>query len=505
MTAATVSAEPGVHRGFIMLSVMMATTLVILDQTIASIALPHMQGGLSTSRDQIGWVMTTYFMTQAVSMASTGWLVGRFGRKRVFLTALTGFGVCALLSSNSASLSEILLWRGIQGAFSAPVIPISQSLILDSYPRERHGQALALWGLGVIFAPVMGPVVGGWLTDSYGWRWVFLVGAPFAAVALFTAVVFIRESAVDRQRRFDWIGFTAIGLALVSLQLVLDRGELKGWFDSTEIVIEVGVVVLGLYVLVVHMLTTDRPIVSPAIFADRNMSLGLTFMFLLGCSVLSLNVILPMFMQNLRGFPVLTAGLVMAPRGLASSVALLLAGYLVRRIDGRFLIAIGFASVAYSSWLFSTFTPDVSIEHFVIATVFNGLGIGFIWVPLTTFAFATLDPRHRTEASTLTSLMRNYGSGVGISVVIAVLSRTSAIAHSELIEFASPYNDMMVAPFLPPSWSLATPEGRATFEQLIARQAEAIGFVNDFTLVAVMAAASIPLVLLLSRGRSGRA
>jgi DHA2 family multidrug resistance protein len=502
MTSLAASRDAGANRGFIMLSVMMATTLVILDQTIASIALPHMQGGLSASRDQIGWVMTTYFMTQAVSMASTGWIVGRFGRKRVFLTALTGFGICALLSSNSASLSEILLWRGIQGAFSAPVIPISQSLILDSYPRERHGQALALWGFGVIFAPVMGPVVGGWLTDSYGWRWVFLVGAPFAAVALATAVVFIRESPLDRERRFDWLGFTAIGMALVSLQLVLDRGELKGWFESTEIVIEVAAVALGLYILVVHILTSDHPIVSPAIFADRNMALGLVFMFLLGCSVLSLNVILPMFMQNLRGFPVPTAGLIMAPRGIGSSVSLMLAGYLVRHIDGRILIGIGFACVAYSSWLFSTFTPDVSIADFIVATVFNGLGIGFIWVPLTTFAFATLHPRYRTEASTLTSLARNYGSGVGISVVIAVLSRTSTIAHSELIEFATPFNEMMTAPFLPPAWSLETPHGRAAFEQVIARQAEAIGFANDFILVAVMAALCIPLVLLLSRDRS---
>jgi MFS transporter, DHA2 family, multidrug resistance protein len=504
MTAAAASVESGGHRGFIMLSVMMATTLVILDQTIASIALPHMQGGLSASRDQIGWVMTTYFMTQAVSMASTGWLVNRFGRKRTFIIALSGFGVCALLSSNAASLSEILLWRGIQGAFSAPVIPISQSLILDSYPRERHGQALALWGLGVIFAPVMGPVVGGWLTDSYGWRWVFLVGAPFAAVALVTAVVFIRESPLDRERRFDWMGFIAIGLVLVSLQLVLDRGELKGWFDSTEIVIEVAIVVLGLYMVVVHILTTDHPFVSPAIFADRNMALGLVFMFLLGCSVLSLNVILPMFMQNLRGFPVLTAGLIMAPRGIGSSVSLILAGYLVRWIDGRILIAVGFACVAFSSWQFSTFTPDVSIEDFIIATVFNGLGIGFIWVPLTTFAFATLDTRYRTEASTLTSLMRNYGSGVGISVVIAVLSRTSAVAHSELIEFVSPFNERMSASNLPLAWSLDTAAGRAGLELMVSRQAEAIGFANDFTLVAIMAAASIPLVLLLSRGRSAR-
>jgi DHA2 family multidrug resistance protein len=420
------------------------------------------------------------------------------GRKRTYVVALIGFGVCALLSGNSTSLAEILLWRSIQGAFSAPVIPISQALVLDNYPRERHGEALAIWGLGVMFAPVMGPVVGGWITETYGWRWVFLLGTPFAAVALATAVVFIRETPLDRERRFDWFGFVAIAMVLVALQLVLDRGEIKGWFDSTEILIEVAIVGLGLYLFVVHSLTTDHPFISPAILADRNMAVGLVFMFLLGVCVLSLNVILPMFMQNLRGFPVETAGLIMAPRGLASSVALFLAGFLVRRIDGRLLIATGFVCVAYSAWSFSTFTPDVGINEVIIATMFNGLGIGLIWVPLTTFAFATLATHLRTEGSTLTSLLRNYGSGVGVSVVIAVLSRTSAVAHSEIAGSVTPYSEAS----LPPAWSVTTPEGLSALEAVIGRQAEAIGFVNDFTLLAVMAAASIPLVFFLRRART---
>jgi DHA2 family multidrug resistance protein len=228
------------------------------------------------------------------------------------------------------------------------------------------------------------------------------------------------------------------------------------------------------------------------------MALGLAFMFLLGVCVLSLNVILPMFLQNLRGFPVETAGLIMAPRGLASSVALFLAGFLVRRIDGRLLIAAGFVCVAYSAWSFSIFTPDVGIDRVIVATAFNGLGIGFIWVPLTTFAFATLPTQLRTEGSTLTSLLRNYGSGVGVSVVIAVLSRTSAVAHSEIAESVTPYGEAV----LPPAWSAATTQGLAALEAVVARQAEAIGFVNDFTLLAIMAAASMPLVFFLRRPKA---
>lgn len=498
MTAIDGAVPRGIDRAMATASVMMATTVVLLDQTISPIALPHMQGGLSANQDQISWVMTTYFVTQSVTMACTGWIAGRIGRKRVYLIALVGFAVGSVLSGSATSLNEILVYRALQGMFSAPVIPISMALMLDNYPRERHGTALALWGTGVMFAPVMGPVVGGWLTEFYGWQWVFYVSMPFAIIALATGGKFIRETARDLERRFDWFGFTALALCLVSLQLMLDRGEFKGWFDSTEIVIEATLIVLGVYLFVVHSATTDNPFVSPAILADRNMVVGLCFMFLLGMIVLSVNVILPLFMQNLRGFPVLTAGLVMMPRGLGSFVSLILAGWLVRWIDGRIIIAAGFASVAFSAYQFSTFTPDVGIQAFIFATAFNGLGIGLIWVPLTTICFETLDPRYRTEASTLTSLMRNYGSGMGISIVVSTLSRSTAVARSELNAHITPYNELLRPPLLPEYWDPFTQSGLAALQQEIVRQAQAIGFLNDFMLLFIAALLSIPLVLLLT-------
>ena len=490
-----------INRTMITVTAMMATTVVLTDMTISSIALPHMQGGLSATQDRIGWVMTTYFVALAIMTACTGWLAGRFGRKRVYLTSLAAFAVFAICSANASSLPEIMIYRSLQGMCAAPIVPISQALMLDSYPRERHGEALAVWGTGVMFAPVIAPVVGGWLTDSYGWQWVFYLGTPFAMIALLVGVTFIPETARNRDRKFDWFGFVTLAAVLGALQLFLDRGEYKGWFGSTEIVIEAAIVGLGLYLFVVHTLTTNNPFVSLAIIKDRNIMLGLLFMFLLGVCVLSMNVLLPLYMQNLRGFPVFTAGLLMAPRGAGTLVSLLVAGYLVRFIDGRWIIAAGFACVAYSAWDLSTFTPDVGELKFIVAGTFNGMGIGFIWVPLVTIAFATLPVAHRTEASTLTSLFRSYGSGAGVSIVMTILSRTRSVKHAELVEHVTPFHDMMRQPFLPDQWDIVTPSGLQAIAREIAHQASAIAFVNDFALVFVGALACIPLVLLLSRDR----
>ena len=275
ISAAAPSTEGGgVNRIMITASVMMATTVIITDMTIATIALPHMQGGLSANQDQVSWVMTIYFMMQGVSMSTVGWVAGRFGRKRVFMCTLVGFVICAMLSGQAESISEIMFYRALQGMFSAPVVPISQALMLDSYPRDRHSQALAIWGTGVMFAPVMAPVIGGWLTDEYSWRFVFYVSSPFAILAILGVLTFVRETPRNLERRFDWFGFVSLAMALVSLQFMLDRGQSEGWFSSDFIVCAGVLIVLGIYLFVVHSLTTDNPFISSAIFADRNLVIG---------------------------------------------------------------------------------------------------------------------------------------------------------------------------------------------------------------------------------------
>ena len=504
-TAATPPEPDGINRAMITASVMVATTAIIMDMSIASIALPHMQGGLSANQDQVSWVMTIYFMMQGITMSATGWLAGRIGRKRLYIGTLIGFTVCSMLSGSADSIPEIMIYRGLQGMFSAPVVPISQALMLDSYPRERHASALAIWGMGVMFAPVMGPVLGGWLTDEYSWRWVFYVSMPFAALGVIGALAFIRETPRDRERQFDWLGFICLGLTLAGIQFLLDRGEVEGWFDSNFIIGIAAVIAIAFYMFLAHSLTTDNPFITRSIFTDRNFVLGLIFMFLLGVLVLSMNVIMPLFLQNSRGLPILTAALIMMPRGLGTLLGLVFAGRAANVIDPRAVIIFGFACVAYSAWMLAGFTNEVGVWDFAIAAFFNGIGIGAIWVPLTTVSFWTLPSHLRTEASTLTSLFRNYGSGIGISVVISVLSRSQATTHAHLAERASPYADAMQDPWLPSQWDIFTNDGLMALQAEISRQALAIGFLNDFNLIFYGAVFSIPLVMLMVRSSSTRA
>lgn len=490
----------GINRPLITATAMMATTVIVLDINISAIALPHMQGGLSANQDQVSWVVTTYFMMQASTMAATGWLVSRIGRKRLFVFALSGFAFCSLMSGNSESITEIMFFRGLQGMCSAPIAPISQALMLDSYPRERHGQALAIWGAGVMFAPVMGPVIGGWLTDEFSWRWVFYVSTPFAILGVIGALFSVKETERDRDKPFDIMGYLFLVLALASLQLTLDRGEIEGWFDSNYIIITSSAVVLGLYLFITHSLTTNNRFISPGIFRDKNLMLGILFQFILGFLVLSMNVIMPLFMQNLREFPILMAAMVMMPRGLGTLIGLIVAGRLSNKVDPRGVIIFGFLCVAFSAWRLSNFTIDVGIWDFIIAAFFNGIGIGAIWVPLTAVSFWTLPSNLRTEASTFTTLFRNYGSGIGVSVVICILSRSQSTAHAHLTERVNPYSDIMQSPILPDQWNLFTIDGLRLLDTEIARQAMAIGFFNDFYFIMLGALASIPLVILLSRG-----
>ena len=485
------------------ISIMLSTSVVIMDINTAGIALPNMQGSLSASQDQISWVMTTYFMAQGVTMAATGWLAGRVGRKKLYILSLAGFALSAVMSGNSTSLEEIILWRGLQGMFSAPIVPISQALILDLYPRERHSFAIALWGTGVMIAPALGPVIGGFVTEEYSWRWVFYLSLPLAILGILGTYIFIREVPRNLERRFDWLGFICLAVLLACLQFTLDRGHIEGWLDSDLIIGMVAIIALSFYIFIAHSMTTDNPFISHSIITNRNFMIGMIFMFLLGILVLSINVIMPLFLQNVRDFPVITSGLTMLPRGLGTMFALILAGRLSGRyLDPRLVIFMGFICVSYSAWILSNSTTDVGYITFAIAGFFNGAGIGLIYVPLTTVCFWTLPSQYRTEASTLASLCRNYGSGIGVSVVISILSKTQTETHAYLTEQISPFNEAMQSPWLPDYWSIYTIQGIAAVETEINRQALAVGFLNDFNLIFFGSIITMPFILLLSKGGS---
>jgi DHA2 family multidrug resistance protein len=490
-------------RGPITVSIMLATIMQALDTTIANVALPHMQGSMSATQDQISWVLTSYVIAAAIMTPPTGFLAARFGRKRLFLCAVAGFTTASMLCGAATSLEEMVLFRLLQGAFGAGLVPLSQSVLLDTYPRERHGSAMALWGVGVMVGPILGPTLGGWLTEYYDWRWVFYINLPFGLLAMLGILAFVPETERDRGRPFDWMGFALLSLAIGSLQVMLDRGETQDWFSSTEIQVECAAAGLFLYLFLVHMATATRPFIEPRLFKDRNFVVGLVFIFVVGVILLATLALLPPFLQKLLDYPVLTTGYVLAPRGVGTMIAMLVVGRLVGRVDARALIFAGLLLTACSLWLMAGFTTEIGVRHIVTTGLIQGLGLGFIFVPLSTTTFSTLASRLRTEATAMFSLMRNIGSSIGISIVMFLLARNTQVNHAELSAAASPLNPMLQSGPASVFWSLSDAAGLTALNAEITRQAATIAYLDDFLFMMVLALAAIPLLPLLRSPKGG--
>lgn len=490
------------QRSLVTMGVMLATIMQALDTTIANVALPYMQGGLAASQDQINWVLTSYIVAAAIMTPPTGWLARRFGRRRLFLVAVTGFTFASVLCGAAATLGQMVLFRLLQGLFGASLVPLSQAVMLDSYPKEQQGSAMAIWGIGVMVGPILGPTLGGWLTDAYDWRWVFYINLPVGILTFVLLSAFLSETMPDRRARLDWLGFALLSLAIGSLQLMLDRGEQLDWFGSMEIVIEGSIAAIAFYMFVAHSLTAERPFIPPALFRDRNFSVGLILIFFVGVVLLATLALLTPYLQNLMGYPVLTAGLVLAPRGIGTMIAMFVAGRLIGRLDVRYLLMLGLVLTALSLWEMTDYTPDIDPWTIIRTGLVQGMGLGFLFVPLSAVTFATLDPAFRTEGTGLFSLMRNIGSAIGISVVITLLSTGTQANHAELARFANPFNDALQAPAAHAAWDLATLGGRAALNTEITRQASVIAYANDYHLLMLMALAVMPLVLLLRPARS---
>ncbi len=493
------------RRGLITLSIMLATIMQALDTTIANVALPNMQGGLSATQEQIAWVLTSYIVAAAIMTPPTGFLAARFGRKRLFLVAVAGFTLASMLCGAAASLEQLVLFRLLQGAFGAGLVPLSQAVLLDTYPREQHGSAMALWGVGVMVGPILGPTLGGYLTDLYNWRWVFYINLPFGILALLGILAFVPETLRDRGRPFDWFGFGLLSLAIGALQLMLDRGQSLDWFSSSEIVLEAVVVGLGLYLFVVHTLTAERPFLDPNLFRDRNLVTGLLFIFIVGIILLATLALLPPFLQSLLGYPVITTGYVLAPRGLGTMVAMFLVGRLIGRIDTRLLILTGLLLTAFSLWEMAGFTTDSTTWDIVRSGLVQGLGLGFIFVPLSTVTFATLAPRFRTEATAMFSLIRNLGSSIGISIVVTLLAHNTQVNHASLGSLVTPFNQALRWVDVTRFWSLDQPQGLVALNGEVTRQAATIAYLDDFSLMMYVILLAVPLLLLLRAPKAAAA
>ena len=497
---ATEDKKEEINVGMVTLCVILATLMQALDTTIANVALPYMQGSLSATSDEINWVLTSYIVAAAIITPATGWLEARFGRKPLFLTSVIGFIVTSMLCGAAVSLAQIVVFRLLQGVFGAPLVPLSQSVLLDAYPREQQGQAMAVFGLGVMLGPILGPTLGGWLTYSYSWRWVFYVNVPFGIMCALGILLFLGRRA-DRPMagRLDWLGFATLGLGIAALQLFLDRGERLDWFASPEIRLEAALCVLGFYLFTVHTMSACHPFIDPALFRDRNFVIGIMLIFVVGVVLLATLAILTPYLETLMNYPVLTAGLVLAPRGIGTMAAMVIAGQLLRYIDPRLLIAAGLGITWLALYLMTGFTPDVSQATLVRTGLMQGFGIGCVFVPLSTVAFGTMAPALRTQATGLFNLMRNLGASIGISMMSYLLVRNSATEQAALVEHITPYRQ--VVRDYAHELNLATLTGRAALAQMVTAQADAVAFIDSFKLMMFVSLLAIPLVLLVQRPR----
>lgn len=482
------------HRGLITLSVMLASIMQALDNTIANVALPRIQGTLSATQDQMSWVLTSYIVAAAIMTPLAGWLAGRFGRRKIFLYSIFGFTLASVLCGLAQSLPEIVLARLVQGLSGAALIPMSQATLLDINPPERHGRAMTVWVMGVTIGPILGPALGGWLTEQYSWRWVFYINVPIGILSFLGVLAFMKETML-RLSRFDFFGFASLSLAVGSLQLMLDRGQSNDWFSNIETWIEAGLCAVSLYLFVIHVLTTRRtPFISPALFKDRNFLAGNFFIFMIGVVLFATLALLPPLLQNLLGYPVVLTGLVTAPRGIGTLIAMIIVGRLGNRVDGRYVMATGLTLTAVSLWWMTNFYLQMDSNEVVWSGLLQGFGTGCVFAPLSTIAFSTLLPHLRNEGTAFFSLMRNLGSSIGISAVTTLLVRSTQIMHSRLAEHVTPFNDGLT-PSL--SAGLPTVEHLARLNAAVTQQAAMIAYNNDFKLMLILTVAAIPLVALL--------
>lgn len=497
MSSMAASMSPNLRRTLVTVFAMTATIMQALDTTIANVALPYMQGSLSASLDQINWVLTSYIVAAAIMTAPIGWLADRFGRKKLFIICVGGFTAASLLCALAQNIEEMVLFRLLQGMAGAALVPLSQSVLLDAYPIEERGQAMAMWGVGVMLGPIMGPTIGAWLTDNYSWHWVFLINLPIGIATVIGMLVFMTETKKQEHLRFDWFGFLALAIGIGSLQLMLDRGEQVSWFGATEIWVEAIVAVSGFYYFFAHSLTTPEPFVRFEMFKDRNFVSGCVFMLVIGVVLFGTMALVTPFMQNLLGYPIQTAGFLLGSRGVGTLLTMIAAPRLMQAVEPRYLILGGLLITAGTLYEMTGWSLDVTQTTIVVTSIAQGVGLGLLFVPVTSVAFNTLPGELRNGATSITTLLRNIGSSVGISMVIANLTSTTTQMHERIGEAVTPFNNALQMPDVATTMNLNTDMGRAMLDGIVTQQASLIAYLNDFKLLMVLTLAMVPLVLLI--------
>jgi DHA2 family multidrug resistance protein len=490
------------NRPMITLSIMLATVMQTLDSTIANVALPHMQGALSASQDQIAWVLTAYIVASAIATPLTGWMCDRFGQKYVFLASIGGFTVASALCGMSNSLAEIVAARLAQGVFGAALVPLSQVVLMDINPREKQGQAMAIWGMGVMVGPILGPTLGGWLTDSYSWRWVFFINVPIGLLAIYGMWKYIRPVPGARRMRFDVFGFATLSLAIGSLQLLLDRGQQNDWFSSTETWIEMIAMIVTATYFIAHTALTpaNKSFVDYRLLKNQNYVTGLLFIFIVGLVLYATRALTPTMLENLLDYPVATTGLVTAPAGIGTMIAMLIAGRIIGKVDLRLTLFVGFAVTAFALWQMAHYSLDLSEGDIIWPGLIQGIGTGLVFVPLSAATFATLNVEMRAQGTALYSLIRNIGSSIGISLVQTMLVRNTVIAHASLTDRVTAASPAWNNPAVAAAYDLHTAGGAAFLDGAVTQQAAMIAYIDDFWLMLTVLV--MPLLLLIRPPRS---
>lgn len=493
-SAATVTVR---YPALILFGVVLCSGLQSMDTLLAAVALPNMQGALSVSQDEISWVLTAYLIAVAIASPPIGWLGRRLGRKRFMLSVIIGFLIFSMLAGSSTSLGEIVTYRLMQGMFGAALVPLSHHILLDVYPREQHGFAMGWWSVGVMFGAIVGPTLGGALTDLLSWRWVFYVNVPLGVLAFTVIALFLPESERIKSQRFDWTGFLMLTIALGSMQFMLDRGNRDDWFESTEIIVAACLFGVFLYAFIIHILTARQPFIDPRIFLNRNLAIALLLTTMHGVILVGLTGLLPSFLQKLMAIPVLTVGMIMAPRGISTAVTATMSGQIMARLDPRPIILVGMTMLAISMWMLAQFTPDTSPIYFVIVIVIQGAGFGMFFVPVNTAAFGTLPAHYRGDATAFMSLQRKIGSSVGVSILVGEFIRQSQSNHATLVQNLTPFTETLRHLSLPEAWNMANMKGLASLDKEVIHQAQFMAYLHDFEWLALFIVILMPLVFLL--------
>jgi MFS transporter, DHA2 family, multidrug resistance protein len=492
------------HPALITGSVMLAALIYSIDWTIATVALPPMQGEFSATPDQIAWVITSYIVASAVMIPAAGWTSGRFGRKRVFLWALAGFTGASWLCGIAESLVFEVTARVLQGASGAFIIPLSQAIILDTHPPERHARAMALWGAGAVCGSMIGPTIGGYVADALNWRYVFFLNVPIGVLAWFGVLTFVPETSRSR-RRLDWFGFLALALGIGALQMLLDRGGRLDWFESQEIWLEAFLSVLGFYFFIVQSLTAREPFLDLRLLFQRTFFFALVFVFGYGLLTLPAMVLMPQFLESIRGYEIDAIGLLQSSRGTGMLIATFVSGRITGLVPPRAMITVGLLCLAASSSEMATWNTQVGEWPVVWTGFLQGTGAGIMMVPIQLLAFQTMPAQHRAEATGVFNLVRTLGSSIGVSIAVAFFVHTSTVGRAQLVEYVTPFNHALQGHASGQGWNIADRSGLASLSHEIDRQAAMLGYTADFRLLALGAVLGLPLLLLMGRGPRGRA